>query len=165
MQLRRSTALVLGALLLAVPSLSSCARGYATDRDYTPATGVNNRDADVDVLGAVIVSAEAGSGTFVATFVNNTNDPIDVTSLAGAGIGSTITTSQIDPITVPLRGLVNLADDGGIGVVGDFAAGDFVTVAVTTSDGATTELDVPVVTDDGDYAGLDTATKPENAAS
>ncbi|MEZ5194645.1 MAG: hypothetical protein R2734_20695 [Nocardioides sp.] len=61
-QLRRSTALGLGALLLAVPFLSSCARGFATERVYTPATGVNNQEGDVDVLGATIVSGEAGSG-------------------------------------------------------------------------------------------------------
>jgi hypothetical protein len=54
---RRSWALAAGALLLAVP-LSSCGFDKATEREYTPAAGANNRDASVDVLGAAIVSAE-----------------------------------------------------------------------------------------------------------
>lgn len=159
-QLRRRTALVTGALLLAVPLLSSCARGYATDRIYTPATGVNNRQGAVDVLGAVVVSKEPGSGTFIATFVNNTNQDLQVTGLAGAGTGTSLTVGDFPPITVPLRGLVNLAETGGIGVAGDFAAGDFVSVGVSTSDGETVTLEIPVVRDDGYYAGLDTAQKP-----
>ena len=73
MQLRRSARLLAaaGALLLAAPVLSSCGFNYATDRPYTPAAGTNDQDGDVDVLGAVVVSAEDGSGTLIATFSNN----------------------------------------------------------------------------------------------
>ena len=74
MHLRRSLALATGALVLAVPALTSCGFDYATDRIYTQAAGVNDRDATVDVLGAVVVSAEEGSGIFVASFSNNNNE-------------------------------------------------------------------------------------------
>ena len=72
MQVRRSTAMLAGMLLLAVPVTASCGMSgldAATNRDYTPAAGANDRDASVDVLGAVVVSAQKGSGTFLATFV------------------------------------------------------------------------------------------------
>ena len=87
-------------------------------------------DDAVDVLGAVVVSAEEGSGTFVATFSNNDNDePATVEALDGAGGGRRSTIDEFEPIEIPAGGLVNLADDGGIPVTGDFAAGDFVDVS------------------------------------
>ena len=56
----RLLATAVAVLALAVP-LSSCGFDYATDRDYTPAGGANNREGDVDVLSAVVVSAAAGA--------------------------------------------------------------------------------------------------------
>jgi hypothetical protein len=47
MQLR-PLATAAAVLALAVP-LSSCGFDYATDRDYTPGSGANNRDGVVDV--------------------------------------------------------------------------------------------------------------------
>ena len=47
--------------------------------------GVNNEDANVDVLGAVIVSGEDDSGTFIASFSNNdVDEEATVESLSGA---------------------------------------------------------------------------------
>ena len=82
--MRRTLALATCALAVCAPVLTSCGFDYATDRIYTPATGVNNREASIDVLGAVIVSAEDGSGTFVASFANNsTEEPATVEALEG----------------------------------------------------------------------------------
>ena len=160
MHLRRNIALVAGALVFAAtPVLSSCGFNYATDRVYTPAAGVNNRDATVDVLGAVIVSAQDDEGTFIASFANNdTENDATVESLAGAS-GNTIQADSFAPITVPAHGLVNLATEGGIHVTGTFTAGDFVPVTITFGDGLRVTMDVIVVTDDGDYAGLDTSSE------
>ena len=156
--LRRSVALSLGGLVLAAPLLTACGFNYATDRVYTPASGVNNRDADVDVLGAVIVSGQDDSGTFIATFANNnTENKATVESLAGAG-GNTIQADSFSPIKIDEGGLVNLATDGGIPVTGTFTAGNFIPVTLTFGDGERVEMKVPVVPDDsGDYAGLDSS--------
>lgn len=158
MHLRRNIALTAGALVLAAtPLLSSCGFNYATDRVYTPATGVNDRDASVDVLGAVIVSAQDDSGTFIASFANNKAlDPASVESMAG-GQGSNLTVEPFSPVKIPAGGLVNLATAGGFHVSGSFKAGDFVPVSITFGSGETVDLQVPVVTDDGYYAGLDTS--------
>ena len=90
MQLRRSFALTAAALALTAPALTSCGFDYATDRYYTPANGANNRDGVVDVLGAVVVSTEPGSGTFVASLSNNsTTEATSFTELGateGAGV-------------------------------------------------------------------------------
>ena len=84
--LRRSIAAA--AVALAVPALSSCGSNFnaPTDQVYTPGIGVNNRDGSVDVLHALIVSGEDGSGTIIAGLVNNDQRNDDaLTEVAGAG--------------------------------------------------------------------------------
>jgi hypothetical protein len=159
MQLRPSARLLaaVGAFVLAT-TLSSCGFGYATDRVYTPGNGVNDRDAKVDVLNAVIVSAQEGSGTFVASFANNnTTDPATVDSLAGAGDDSKLVVGDFDPIEIAPGALVNLATDGGIPVTGDFESGNFVDVTITFGNGESVDMQVPAVNDCGPYEGLDTS--------
>jgi hypothetical protein len=167
MHLRRTLTLATGALALC--ALTSCGFNYATDREYTPAVGVNNRDASVDVLGAVVVSSEEGSGTFIASFANNdTEEPASFEGLEGADT----TQLQVDEFTaveIPAAGLVNLAEEGGIEVTGEFEAGNFIPVSVQFADGEQVEMEIPVVTNCGDYEGLDgpsdaAACEPEHEA-
>ncbi len=163
MHLRRTTALATGALLLGTPLLSGCnaldGREEPTTKVYTPAAGANNRDASVDILGAVIVSAEAGSGTFITTLVNNSNDATArLQSLAGAGADAALEVPDFDDVEVPARGLVNLADSQGLTVNGEFEAGQFVELEVGLSTNETVIVKVPVVPDGGYFAGLDTST-------
>jgi hypothetical protein len=145
--------------------LTSCGFDYATDRIYTPATGVNNREASVDVLGAVIVSAQEGSGTFVASFANNsTEESATVESLEGVD-QEPLTADGFSTVDVPAGGLVNLADEEGVPVNGEFAAGDFVPVTIEFGNGERVELDVPVVTNCGYYEGLDGPSSPDQCES
>ena len=82
MLLRRTLVLTIGAILPF--ALTGCVKEFATDRVNTISSGVDNRDAFVDVLHAVIVSSEAGSGTFIASFANNdTEEPASFTTLEG----------------------------------------------------------------------------------
>jgi hypothetical protein len=156
MPLRRTLALATCVLAVCAPALTSCGFDYATDRIYTPATGVNNRDASVDVLGAAIVSADDGSGTFIASFANNDSvKTVSVESLEGVDQAA-LTADDFPPIEVPPGGMVNLADDEGIGVEGDdVAAGEFVEVTLQFDTGERVEMDIPVVTNCGYYEGLD----------
>lgn len=157
MHLRRSTALALGGLLLATPALTACGFNYATDRVYTPAAGANNRDASVDVLGAVVVSSQDNSGTFIATLSNNDQEKAATfDSLAGAE-GNTVQVGDFAPVTIPPGGLVNLAVEGGVPLSGAFKAGEFIPVTLSFG-GEEVALKVPVVLDDGIYDGLDAST-------
>jgi hypothetical protein len=165
-QTRRTLALAVGALVLAAPALTSCGFDYATDRVYTPGNGVNDRDAQVDVLNAVVVSGQEGSGTFVASFANNDQEKTaTVQSVSGAGDDSSLKFDQSGPIQVPAGGLVNLATDGGIPVTGSFGAGDFVTVSIGFGDGESVEMDVPAVDECGPYTGLDISGKSGSESS
>ena len=53
---------------------------------------------------------------------------------------------------------VDLSDQGGISVQGTFSLGQFVTLTIAYDNGETSTLAVPVVADDGQWAGLDQAT-------
>lgn len=154
--LRRSTALALGAAIVAASTLTSCSatgRHVATSTVYTPAMGANNRDATVDVLGGVIVSSKDGSGTFIATLVNN--DKVKANAL-GSLSSDTVKAASFEARPVPARGIANLAnDEQGIPVTGEFTAGQFVEVSLGMHSGETVTMKVPVVLDDGDFDGLD----------
>jgi len=155
MHLRPSLALRTGALLLAA-SLSSCGFDPATNRVNTITPGTTNRDTSLDVLNAVVVSAEEGSGTFIASFVNN--DLEEPATLEGLSPGDQESAQVVDfsPIEVPPNSLVNLAeDDQGVAVEGEFAAGDVVPMVVELAGGDVVELEVPVVSNCEEFEGLD----------
>src|SRR5690606_32657507 len=90
---RRTTALASLALVLA-PVLSSCGFDYATDREYTPGVGANNRDGQVDVLAGVVVAAESGEAAFVASLSNNSTD--EEAALQGISSSEDLTFSGLE---------------------------------------------------------------------
>src|ERR1700752_1769155 len=83
---RKPAALLVGAFLLAVLGLSACGFNYATDREYTPAAGLNYKSGTVDVLNALIVSSEEGSGTFIASLSNESK--LETISFESLSFGS-----------------------------------------------------------------------------
>ena len=146
----RSLATAAAVIALAAP-LTSCGFDYATERDYTPAGGANNREGAVDVLSAVIVSAAEGSGTFVASFSNNDVDAAQTFTGLSGDEGAAIEAAEFEPVTIN-------ADPAAADIVltGDFAAGDFVPVAVDFGNGERVSFNVPVVADDfGYWEGMD----------
>jgi hypothetical protein len=166
--LRRS--LALGAAgLAAIATLGACGFDYPTDRINNLTAGVQYRDGTVDILNAAVVAKQADSGTFIATFVNSS--PSKTISLQTAsGDNTTISTVNASPFTLKPGGMVNLAASKGIPVSGTFALGQFVTITFQFDDGESANVSVPVVSDDGQWAGLDTSTpsassSPSSSAS
>ena len=180
----RRVTLAVSALLVAAPVLSSCGFNYATNRVNTISMGVSDRAGQVDVLGTVIVSDQAGSGTFVSTLVNNDpTDPATLNELTGtdATTGTTIETLSLEPIQIPPRGRVTLgnaavpalteddasvvADPEPVVVTGDFIPGDFVTVDLVFASGASSSLQIPVVPACRQWEGLDDSASSVASAS
>ena len=155
---RRKLATAIGALVLAVPALSACGFNYATEREYTPANGTNYQHGTVDVLNAVIVAEEDGSGTFVASLSNNAPDEAIAFESLSFGSNSTIEVAPFDPVEVQPQSLVNLGDGQGIKVSGDIVKGDFIELSLAFSNGETADMDVPVVAAEWEYTGLDNGT-------
>ncbi len=154
----RSLATAAAVIALAAP-LTSCGFDYATERDYTPAGGANNREGVVDLLSAVVVSGTEGSGTFVASLANNDTEEQSLTGISGVSgsDGATIEAPEFEPVTVPADGLVNLAEPAAdIVLTGDFTAGDFVPLSFDFGNGERISFNVPVVADDSGYwEGMD----------
>ena len=140
------------ALALVLPAALAGCR-YQTDEIYQPGVGVNNRKGDVDILGAVVVSGTAGSGTFVASLANkDAGKPATLTTVTGPK-GYTITV--VKQVTVNPEGLVNLANLGAVQVNGpDVAAGNFVRLTLNFDTGQSTQLNVPIVDKDGEFSGV-----------
>lgn len=151
MHLRRPLGLMAGAVVLSLGGLTSCGFDLATDRPYTPGVGANARDGEVDVLSAVVVAAQPNQGTVVLTVVNGSGEDA---SLAGVA-GPDLEVEEFEPVELGPGDMVNLADEGGILVSGDFDAGQLLPMTFTFGDGATTEVNVPVVTACDEYLGLD----------
>jgi len=157
--------LALGAAgLVATAALSACGFDYPTDRINNLTAGVNYRNGSVDILNAVVVAKEANSGTFVATFVNGS--PTKAISLQSAS-GDNTAISRVDatPFTLQPNTLRNLAAKKGMPVSGTFSLGQFVNISFQFDDGETANLSVPVVADDGQWAGLDIATPSASASA
>ncbi|NYD57678.1 hypothetical protein BKA08_001916 [Nocardioides marinisabuli] len=156
MLIRRKLALTTSAVALALP-LSSCGFDYATDRPYTPAAGANERDAEVDVLGAAIVASRDGAGTFIGGLANNSaTDVITFTGLSGEN-GEQVS-AEVEPRPIDPLGFENLSEeDNGFAVTGDFAAGDYLAVRLSFDNGESVQIDVPVVTNCGIFEGFDFA--------
>ncbi|MEV7430313.1 hypothetical protein AB0N29_11915 [Nocardioides sp. NPDC092400] len=165
MLLRRNTALALGALVLTVPALGSCGFNYATDRVTNYSNTANERSADVDVVGAVIVSEAAGSGTFLATLSNNPEADEDTLEAISGGSGVELEVADFEPYEIAEGGLVSMLQEGGVRVTGDFEPGDFVPLTLEFGNGESVELTVPVHPACDEYEGLDDAPQADGAAS
>jgi hypothetical protein len=167
MQSRRSLRLVAGALVLALPLLGSCGFDKATEKIYTPAAGTNDRTGAVDVLSAVVVAAQPGSGTFIASLSNNESDKsYTLTGIAGAGDWTDL---KVDPadlsIEVPARGFVNLVNEDPITVSGDITPGQVAELTLTYDSGDSTTMQVPVVYACNYYEGLDRSVSSQGASA
>lgn len=140
-------------MLLLAATTASCGFDYATDRVYTPADGVNNRDGKVDVLNAVIVWDGEGKGRFLASLVNNSlKAPDQLTALTGD-----VETEKVPAAEIPLGGILNLASTPTpIDVTGEFAEGDMVTVTLDFATAESATLEVPVVAARDHYAEFGT---------
>ena len=157
MNVRRSIAAA--AVLLAAPALSSCgvSFGAQTDQVYNPSVGVDDRSGQVDVLNALIVSGTNGSGTVVATLVNNDQQTDDtLKGVAGAGKDAGMTVKPGGDTTIPAGGLLNLATKGAVTIRGQrVVPGNFVTITFSFDRAQSVTLDVPVVSHSNpDYAGV-----------
>jgi hypothetical protein len=154
--LRRS--LALGAAgLAATAALGACGFNYPSDRPYQVNEVGNDRDGTVEVLNAAIVARQPNSGTFVATFVNGSYQK-PITMQSASGDNTAISSVDAPTFTLKPGGLRSLAATKGFPVSGTFALGQFVTMTFQFDNGQTSSLSVPVVADDGQWAGLDIAT-------
>lgn len=159
MQLRRKLAVAACATALTAPVLSACGFNYATDEPYTPAAGTNSHEGRVDVLNAVVVAAQSDSGTFIGGLSNNDAEERTLTGLSGEGL-----TIELEPITIPASGFVNL-DGSDLYVEGSFDAGQVLDMDAEFDNGDVISLEVPIVTSCDEFEGIDTSAEAGDETS
>lgn len=138
------------------PVVSSCGFAMPTDRVYTPGVGVNERSGSVDVLNALVVSGAEGSGSLVATLVNNDGAEDDaLTRVVGAGQDAGISIRLQRPVRLHAGGAVSLSDQSEISVEGGAVEpGAFVALTFSFERGESVTVEVPVVARRGPYADI-----------
>jgi hypothetical protein len=143
---RRLAAVVLA---LAVPALSSCTVNFdeQTDQPYNPSAGVDDRTGEVDVLNGLVISGAKGSGTVIATLVNNSQTKADsLRGVSGAGSDTSLQVTPGGKTTIPPGGLLNLATDGRVFVRGGrVVPGNFVSITFSFQRGRSITMKVPVL--------------------
>jgi len=155
--IRRSIAAAV--VVVSVPLLSSCGVNFnaQTDQPYNPSAGVDDRSGSVDVLNALIVSGTDGSGTVIASLVNNDQTHSDtLTNVAGAGRDAGVQVTPGGTTSIAAAGMLNLAKQGSITIRGKrVVPGNFVEITFSFSRGSSITLGVPVVSaSNPDYAGI-----------
>lgn len=142
--------LAAASLVLLLPGLGACGFDAQTNQVYQPAVGANEKGESVDVLGAVVVSEEEGSGTFVASLVNTALDQDD--QLTGI-TGEDLEVELNEPVDLPADDIVNLADAGVALVTGEqVAPGGYTRLTLEFGGGQKTEINVPVVAPEEEFA-------------
>jgi hypothetical protein len=162
--------IALAVLPLAVPVLASCTVNFneQTDKVYNPSAGVSDRSGAVDVLNALVVSGSDGSGTVIATLVNNDQSRADkLRGVAGSGADTSVKVTTTGDTTVANGGLLNLATDGGIAARGEAVqAGRLVTLTFSFDRAKSITVEAPVVANTAEYADVRLpASGPSTSAS
>ncbi len=151
----RSRFLVVTAALV-VPALAGCSTNFGapTDQVYIPTRGTNDRSGNVDVLNTLVVSGTDGTGTVVATLVNNLDEDDRLAGVAVDGNPATIVTGA-EATDIPALGHNNLGESGSVGAEADgIVPGEFVEITFTFENAGAVTIDAPVVPAEGDYEDI-----------
>ena len=151
--------LAVAAVLLVAPGISACGNGFSeqSDQIYNPSAGVDDRSGTVDVLNALIVSGTNGSGTVIASLVNNDQTKADtLRGVTGAGSDSGAKIKASGDTTIPAAGLLNLATQAQIEITEQrVVPGSLVEIRFTFARGQAITVRAPVVSsDDPTYSGI-----------
>lgn len=149
--------------LVSVAALNACGANFEaqTQQIYQPADGVNNKDSDVYVMGAlVVVGADEtigkGSGTVVARLINSADAPDTVSSVVATdGEGNEVTVGGPESLELQPGESLQLADDASIQLTGDtLDAGKLITLDFTFENAEPVSVQAPVFTNEGVYSDV-----------
>ena len=162
---RRRTAIAL--LAACAPVLAACGANFdaQTNQVYQPAVGVNDRSGDVYVVNALVVTDGSGTGTVVASLINQANQSdrlvnVLASTTAGAPLEATGLRKGIE---LPPLEAVQIVDDRVVSVTstaagaepgsdkGGVTAGGYVTLQLQFERAPVVEVTVPVVSKSSEH--------------
>jgi hypothetical protein len=141
------------------PLLAGCGTGFQaqTNQIYQPGPGISVRDDGVYAINTLIVTDGNGNGTLVTALINQATRP---DTLVRAGVSYTTTgrplTTKIlgGRVLLPPQQPVQLGYTGDVRVEGRLIPGTYVSLSLTFRNGAPVDLEIPIVKDSLDYAGV-----------
>ncbi len=165
---RHRRSLAATAVAAAVLLTGGCGTSFnaQTNQQYQASVGADDRDADVQVLAALLVTGQDGSATLNATLINKTDRDqrlVSVTLVAGDGTELEVaTTDQEDLVIAPGEArTLGLVDDGSqrlkskiYTTSGIETVGLNYTLTLTYSDAGEVELPIPSVARNTQYADV-----------
>ena len=153
---RRGLAACIAALATALTPGCSTNFDAQTNQIYQPGVGSNNRDGDVYVLDALVVTDGTGLGTISAGLVDELAKAdaligVSATSPAGNQVRGMILTHRV---RLPGLKLVQLSDAGNVilSAVKPLNVGGTINVTFTFQNAGPVTLDLPIVLNTGDFA-------------
>lgn len=139
--------------LLVVSALAGCSTNFGapTDQVYVPTRGMSDRSGDVDVLNALVVSGTEGTGTVVATLVNNLDEPDRLADVTIDGESTQVAAGR-EAVEIAAGGHNNLGESGAVSAESEsIVPGTFVELTFTFDNAESVSLQAPVVHAEGDY--------------
>ncbi|MBW9207170.1 hypothetical protein KV097_14585 [Mumia sp. zg.B17] len=141
-----ATAVVGGLAVL----LAGCGTGFEaqTNSVYEASVGTDDRSSDVQVLNALFVKNDDGSGTLSAGLVNQTLKAdrlveVEVSTLDGTPVDVTFD----GPVPVPARRLETLGTKPQVVIEGsELFAGQFLVITYTFANAGDVDMQLPIVT-------------------
>jgi len=133
-------------LLVLAPVLTACGFNAQTDAVYQSSTGVNARTGQVWVLNATVVTGTDGEGTFAGTLVNQSRTKsAQLVSVSGDTGAATVVVPPASPVNLATKGQIRISDPA-------IKPGAYVKLTLQFDNGQSTDLNVPVVSNTGDFA-------------
>ncbi len=162
---RRRRLFAAAAVAAGLPVLSGCASGFDSPvlQDYTPATGVNQREGGVWGMNLLLVAPESGSGTLVGALLNKTARPdrlVGVAVTAAQGAPPLQASMLGSSVTLPPGRLVELSEPPVVEVEGEARHGLFVQLTLQFERARPIQVKVPVVEHAGAYADVQLPSAP-----
>jgi copper(I)-binding protein len=148
-------------VVIATAALSGCGSSFnaQTDQIYQPAVGSNNRESQVYVLNALLVTGGT-NGALVAGLLNEADTDDVLTGVtAKASNGNDLTATIVgDQVPLPSRSLVRLSQDAEVAISGtdaaELGAGGSISVTFTFQNADPVTLDAPIEAREGPYADV-----------
>jgi len=148
-------------VVIATAALSGCGSSFnaQTDQIYQPAVGSNNRESQVYVLNALVVTGGT-NGALVAGLLNEADTDDVLTGVtAKANNGNDLTATIVgDQVPLPSRSLVRLSQDAAVAISGtdaaELGAGGSISVTFTFQNADPVTLDAPIEAREGPYADV-----------
>jgi copper(I)-binding protein len=149
-------------VVIATAALSGCGSSFnaQTDQIYQPAVGANNRESQVYVLNALLVTGGGTNGALVAGLLNEAGTDDVLTGVtAKASNGNDLTSTIVgDQVPLPSRSLVRLSQDAAVAISGtdaaELGAGGSISVTFTFQNADPVTLDAPIEAREGPYADV-----------